>query len=137
MDRAHALLPASVAGFVAKPYPCGQEGTFMSFTRRKGVGMEEALFFVLLLAVGVGAGWYWLKYKLPKEKAAQQETERLKVEVARAENKVRVSDIIDRHDIEVLEQGESTYLNEAIALRREQESQRREIEGRRRSDARD
>ena len=99
--------------------------------------MEEALFIVLLLAAAVGAGWYWLKYKLPREKAAQQEAERLKVEVARAENKVRVSDIIDRHDIEVLEQGESTYLNEAIALRREQESQRREIEGRRRSDARD
>ena len=83
--------------------------------------MEGALVMLVLLVGAVGVGWYWMKYKLPQEKAAQE----FQREVERAENKVKVSDPISRRDIELLEKAQSMYANDAISLRRRQVEQGR------------
>ena len=91
--------------------------------------MQEALIYIVLLAVAAGAGWYWFKYKLPQEKAAKEAEARFWMAVERAETKVKVSDPIDRADIELLERAHSRYFNDAVALRRQQEFQRQQREG--------
>ncbi len=86
--------------------------------------MQDVLFLLVLLLGAAGVGWYFVGYKMPKEKAQKRASamrraiHRRKVQLA--ENKVKVSDPITRRDIELLENAGSIYANDAQALRRRQ-----------------
>ena len=71
--------------------------------------MDEVIIGIIIIAVILAVGVYMFKVQFPRSQARR-----------RAENKVRMSDIILRSDIEALEQTNSRMVEDAIALRRSQ-----------------
>ncbi len=90
--------------------------------------MEVAIVMIVILALAGGVGFYYFKVQAPKEAQKQAHLRQLSIERQRAENKVRMSDIILRADIEILQQTNSPMVNDAIALRRAQIEQGRNPE---------
>ena len=70
--------------------------------------MDYLVLAIMFLVVGAVLIWHF-KYGVPLERAKR-----------RAERKVKMSDPIQRRDIDVLQRTDSGYLKDAIALRRAQ-----------------